>query len=357
MHIQLPYGKGRLEGEIDDQKLQGYLQCPLKNHVYESEATIVEQSLKQPIGSKTLAELAYGKRHIVIIASDHTRPLPSKIILPAMLSEIEKVSPQAQISILIATGCHRSTTAKELQAKFGDELMQRLTIHIHDSESDQMADLGILPSGAPCLINQLAVEADLLLAEGFIEPHFFAGYSGGRKSVLPGIAAKNCVLHNHCAALIDSPYSRAGLLKGNPIHLDMKVAARKANLAFIVNVVLDEQQKIIASFAGDAVMAHERGCAYAAKRCGLPPIMSDLVITSNNGYPLDQNLYQSVKGLSTAAETCCKSGVIIMACQCADGIGGDAFFNMFAQCETVQKLYDKILAVPAAQTVSDQWQA
>ncbi len=357
MLIQLPYGKGRLEGEIDDQKLQGCLQCSSKNCVYESEAAIVEQSLKQPIGSKTLAELAYGKRHIVIIASDHTRPVNSRIILPAMLSEIEKVSPQAQISILIATGCHRSTTAKELRNKFGDELMHRLTIHIHDSESDQMADLGLLPSGAPCLINQLAVDADLLLAEGFIEPHFFAGYSGGRKSVLPGIASKNCVLQNHCAAMINSMYSRAGQLKGNPIHLDMKAAARKANLAFIVNVVLDEQQRIIASFAGDAVMAHEKGCAYAAKRCGLPPIMSDLVITSNNGYPLDQNLYQSVKGLSTAAETCRKSGIIIMACQCADGIGGEAFFNMFEQCETVQKLYDKILSVPAAQTASDQWQA
>lgn len=357
MKIRLPYGKRNIVGEVENERVRAVLQCSVDSFGIKSEIEIVEDSLKEPIGTKSLAELAIGKRHIVIVASDHTRPVPSKIILPAMLKEIKKNNDNCQITVLIATGCHRATTYDELKKKFGSKLIKQLNVVIHDCELDEFVDLGILPSGAPCMINQLAIDADLLIAEGFIEPHFFAGYSGGRKSVLPGIASKRCVLENHCFELIDSPNSRCGVLKDNPIHMDMTAAARKAKLAFIVNVVLDENQKVIASFAGDVIAAHEKGCAFVEQRCSFKPIMSDIVIASNNGYPMDQNLYQSVKGLSTAAETCKKHGVLIMACQCADGIGGEAFYQMFAECESVEQLYQNIGSIPAKQTKRDQWQA
>jgi len=202
--LQFPYGKKHLKIDVEEKYLKGVLCSYLNEYVPEKgETELVREALEHPIGSVKLSELAKEKNKVVIIASDHTRPVPSRIIMPLMLEEIRKGNPDADITILIATGFHRLTSREELVSKFGEEIVEKEKIRVHDSTRDEdMVYLGKLPSGGDLLINRLAYEADLLCSEGFIEPHFFAGYSGGRKSVLPGVASRKRVLAKHCTRLI-----------------------------------------------------------------------------------------------------------------------------------------------------------
>lgn len=278
--------------------------------------------------------------------------------MPQLLAELRKGNPDIDITILIATGMHRPTTQEELVAKYGKEIAENEKFSIHVSRNDEdMVSIGTLPSGGECLINKLAANADLLVAEGFIEPHFFAGMSGGRKSVLPGIASKITVLANHCSEFIASPNARTGILKGNPIHEDMLYAAKAANLAFICNVVIDADKKVIAAFAGDREEAHYAGVDFEMKLAGVKPIPADIVITTNGGYPLDQNIYQSVKGMTAAEATCKEGGVIIDVSSCSDGHGGEDFYNNLKNATSLQKAMDEILARGRNETVFDQWEA
>jgi nickel-dependent lactate racemase len=199
--------------------------------------------------------------------------------------------------------------------------------------------------------------AELIVAEGFIEPHFFAGFSGGRKSVLPGIAGAETVLANHCAKFIANADARTGNLINNPIHKDMLFASEKVGLSFILNVALDADKNIIAAFAGHPDKAHQKGCDWVGKRGTVHKQIADIVITSNGGYPLDQNIYQSVKGM-TAAETCVREGgVIIMVASCEDGHGGEAFYRWFTEAKTPQEVTSKIAQIDQDKTLPDQWEA
>ncbi|MBQ9915488.1 MAG: nickel-dependent lactate racemase, partial [Clostridia bacterium] len=318
----------------------------------------VEEALKNPVGSAPLSQLAQGKKNIVIIASDHTRPVPSKVIMPAMLREIRKGNPDADITILIATGCHRGTTKDELIHKFGEEIVANENIYIHDcDEREKLVNLGTLPSGGECEINSIAAGADLLVAEGFIEPHFFAGYSGGRKSVLPGVAGRKTVLANHCSEFIAHPNARTGILKDNPIHEDMLWAAKAAGLAFIVNVVLNGEKEAIYAVAGDTEQAHKKGTEFLSGLCGAPKTPADVVISTNGGYPLDQNVYQAVKGMTAAEATVKEGGVIIMLASSSDGTGGDHFYHQLADSADIDKTMEGFLARGRNETLPDQWQS
>ena len=247
MRIALPYGHGEITAQIPDARILAVARNGLSQKQPSAPAdTLVAQALENPIGSPPLWELAKGKHKIVLLASDHTRPVPSKAIVPQMLAQIRRGNPEAEITILIATGCHRGTTREELIRKFGPEICRREHIVIHDCQQSPTVDLGVLPSGAPLRVNALAAQADLLVAEGFIEPHFFAGFSGGRKSVLPGVCSTQTVYANHSAALIDSPYAHSGSLEQNPIHRDMVEGARRAGLRFIVNAVINGARRFTA---------------------------------------------------------------------------------------------------------------
>lgn len=359
MAITLPYGNEQLPLPLSDERLSSVLVSQLEHyHPAQSPAQLVRNAIANPLGTLPLSELSRGKKRVTIIASDHTRPVPSKLLMPVLLEEIRKGNPQAQITILIATGCHRDTTRKELIAKFGEEIVTREHIVVHNCDDEEnMVSLGILPSGGQCRINRLACEADLLVAEGFIEPHFFAGYSGGRKSVLPGVAARETVLANHCAEFIDHPAARSGSLDQNPIHKDMMWAAEKAGLAFILNVVLNGNKEVIHAVAGDIHTAHRSGCQFLEGLCGVKAAPADIVITTNGGYPLDQNIYQAVKGM-TAAESCVNpGGVIIMLAKSNDGHGGEAFCKEMQSGNNMDVLMKNILGRPRNKTLPDQWQA
>jgi len=240
MLLEFPYGKGKLSLDLAEERINSILVSDVEEyHPKASEEEIVRDALAEPIASCNLRGLVKDKKSIVIISSDHTRPVPSHITMPILLEEIRKANPGIDITILVATGFHRASTEEELRDKYGDQIVDKEKIVVHDCKDDEnMVKLGILPSGGELVLNKLAIESDLLIAEGFIEPHFFAGFSGGRKSVLPGIASKDTVLANHCSEFIAHSKSRTGILEGNPLHLDMLYAAEKAGLEFILNVVL-----------------------------------------------------------------------------------------------------------------------
>lgn len=319
---------------------------------------IVREAMENPIDSPRLCELAKGKDDCVIIISDHTRPVPSKDILPNMIRELREGSPEIKITLLVSTGFHRPTTIEELRNKLGDELYEEFKdkIIVHDAhDPSRNVKVGSLPSGPDCIIDKVAMDTQLLISEGFIEPHFFAGFSGGRKSILPGVADAVTVMGNHCSKFIDSPYSRTGILDHNPMHEDMLAAARMAKLAYIVNVVIDEDKKTVAAFAGNFETAHRRGCDFIADYVCVKPAYADIVITTNGGYPLDQNAYQSPKGM-TAGEATAKDGaVIIMLASCSDGTGGDFFYHIIADEPDIETAYQKFLATPQEKTAPDQW--
>lgn len=359
--ILLPYGKTKLELNIPEERLAGVLESHAEEYkAPKSERELVRDALQNPIDSPRLRELVKGKKNIVMIASDHTRPVPSKVILPEIMAEIEEGNPDATLTILIATGFHRLTTREELISKFGEDMVNhpKIKFVVHDSaNNDDMVFLGILPSGGKLIINKVAAEADLLISEGFIEPHFFAGFSGGRKSVLPGIASRTTVLANHCSKFIADPHSRAGSLDENPLHKDMLWAAQTAKLQFICNVLLDADKKVIAAYAGHLDKAHRKGCEFMNELAGVKAIPADITITTNGGYPLDQNIYQSVKGMTAAEATCNPGGVIIIATSCSDGHGGDSFYHTFADEPDNEKIMANIMANDAEHTIPDQWES
>lgn len=356
--IQFPYGKETLSIDIPQERLSAVLTSEMHHYKPElSQEELVREALEHPIGTPKLSVMAEGKKKVVIIASDHTRPVPSKIIMPQMLAEIRKGNPDADITILISTGCHRETTKEELVNKFGPDIVAKEKIVIHDCDDPTQVSLGKLPSGGELIVDRLAVEADLLVAEGFIEPHFFAGFSGGRKSVLPGIASRKTVIYNHNAEFIASDRARTGIVDGNPIHIDMLYAARAAHLAFICNVVINSDKEVIYAVSGDVDQAHIAGREFLSSKCKVDAVMSDIVISTNGGYPLDQNIYQAVKGMTAAEATVKEGGVIIMLAKSNDGHGGAEFYKTFKEEKDLKRMMATFLATPKDQTRIDQWQS
>lgn len=354
--VKLPYGKEFIELEVDD-NVDILVSQAGEFKAEKSEEDLVREALSNPIGSEKLSDLVKGKEKITIITSDHTRPVPSHITMPILLEEIRSTNPEADITILIATGFHRPTTHEELVNKFGEEIVNNEKIIVHKSGVDEdMVELDRLPSGGRLLLNKHAINTDLLISEGFIEPHFFAGFSGGRKSVLPGVASEKTVLANHCSKFIASDYSRTGILDENPIHKDMAFAAEQARLAFILNVVIDAEKKIINAFAGDRVKAHARGCDFVRGLSTIEGVNADIAITSNGGYPLDQNVYQSVKSMTAAEAAAADDGIIIEVSRCNDGHGGESFYKTFKEAADPKDIEDRVLQIPMEETIADQWE-
>ena len=356
--LSFPYGKETLCIEIPEENFNAELISEMHHYTPAlSEEELVREALENPVGTPKLSVMAEGKKNVVVICSDHTRPVPSKIIIPQMLAEIRKGNPNADITLLVSTGLHRLTTQEELISKFGEEIVKAEKIHVHDCDNDEMINIGRLPSGGTMVINKIAIEADLVVAEGFIEPHFFAGFSGGRKSMFPGVCSRDTVAYNHNSEFIAHPKARTGILKGNPVHIDMLYAARTARLTFICNVIINSDKKIIHAVAGDLENAHLAGVDFLSERCKTKAVPSDIVISTNGGYPLDQNIYQAVKGMSAAEVTVKEGGVIIMLAKSNDGHGGEVFLKTFKEERDVNVLYKQFLETPKEKTIVDQWQS
>ena len=354
--IPIPYYTSTLALHVEEENLKAVLTAKMHGfHAEKSQEQLVLDALEHPVDSPRLRTLAEGKRKIVIVTSDHTRAVPSKITLPLLLKEIRSGNPDADITILIATGLHRPTTEEEQRRMFGDEIVDHEKIAINNAFApEQFVELCVLPSGAVFQVNRLAAECDLLVTEGFVEPHFFAGFSGGRKSILPGICSERTVNENHSYKAVSHPRSNSGMLKDNPIHADMLCAAKAVNVQFIFNVALDGEKKIVAAWAGDLEQAHEAGVAFIRQWSQCPVVTGDIVVTSNGGYPLDQNLYQSPKAMATAEACAGEDGVIIMCCSCCDGMGG-AHFGQLIQRGTPDEIDRYLSSIPPEKTIPEQW--
>lgn len=354
--IKIPYYKSTVDLHVDESNLKTVITAKIHTLKPEKpESEIIKKALASPIGTPRLSELAKGKRKVVIVTSDHTRAVPSKITLPLLLKEIYTGNPDADVTILIATGLHRKTTENEQRQMFGDEIVDHEKIVVNDAfAADDFMFMGQLPSGAGFYVNKVAVDCDLLVTEGFIEPHFFAGFSGGRKSILPGICSQETVNENHSYKAISSPYAKTGVLKHNPIHEDMVCAARMVNVQFILNVALNAEKKVIAAWAGDLEQAHMKGVDFIRKWSQCPSVSGDIVVTSNGGYPLDQNLYQSPKAVATAEACAGDDGIIVMFCSCVDGMGGTHFAKLI-QLGTPEEIDTYLSKIPAKQSIPEQW--
>lgn len=356
--IDVPYDRTKLHISLPEECVAGVLEGHQSEFKAEgTQEQLIERALDNPYSSPTLEELCQNKHDIVIISSDHTRPVPSKVTMPILLRRIHAAAPQARVRILVATGMHRPSTHKELVDKYGEEIVANEEIVMHvATDDDAMIHIGTLPSGGSCIINRIAAQADLLLAEGFIEPHFFAGFSGSRKSVLPGIASYKTIMYNHNGQFIHDSHSRAGVLAGNQVHEDMMAAAEMAGLRFILNVVLNGDHEVIGAFAGDIHDAHEAGCSFVRELAGVKAVPCDVAITTNGGYPLDQNIYQAVKGMTAAEATLDEGVVIISIAGCSDGHGGEGFYRNIAENDPAE--FEKSCITRAkSDTLADQWTA
>jgi nickel-dependent lactate racemase len=353
MKVRLSYGRQGLEADLPEQT-QVLLPRRLPALAQPEEA--VRQALRQPIGSPPLAELVQPTHTVAIVFSDITRPTPNHILLPAILGELAaKGVPQENVTLINATGMHRPNTREELTAMLGQEVVDRYRIVQHDArDKGQHAFLSKNERGAEIWVNGDYMGADVRILTGFVEPHIFAGYSGGGKAVLPGIAGAETIMSNHGGSMLAHPKATWGQAKGNPVFEEARQVALATQPAFIVNVTLNERKEVTGVFAGEMVEAHDAGIAFAEKAYLQPvPQRYEIVVATNMGYPADINLYQSVKGMSLAAQAVKEGGAIILATECADGLGQAHYAEMLAWRETPRELLDMILEPGFAEL--EQW--
>ncbi len=320
------------------------------------EAAAFREAVRQPIGRPPLREVVRASDRVAVVIPDHTRPLPRERLLPWLFAELAHV-PAKNFVIINGTGSHRANTPDELRQMVGDEIFGRYQIVNHDSRDPAtLAVAGRTADGRSVSMNRDYVEADRRIVLGFIEPHFMAGFSGGYKGVFPAVADLEAIKHYHRAAVIGDSKSTWGVLKRNPTQAQIRANGALVPVDFLLNVTQNRRREITGFFCGDVIAAHEAGCAFARQTAMVAcPKSFPIVVTSNSGFPLDQNLYQTVKGMSAAAQIVSDGGLIIAAAECGDGFPEHGSFKKFLfEHSSAQAMLDTINALPAP--VEDQWQ-
>ena len=338
--IELPYGNSHLKVRIPTRNIACILNARdaegLKN-----EREAITNSLRAPIESPALRDCVSKSDKVVVLVTDNTRPCPDDRLLPPILAELEAKVPRENITIIVAVGLHPPLDKHELVKKLGRDIVANYNVINHDV--NQTIYIGTTSRGTPVDINTRVIEADFRISTGFIEPHFFAGFSGGRKSIAPGVFSVRSAYKNHGYQMIEHPYVRAGILKGNPLHEDLVEQARMAKLNFIVNVLLNKRREITHVVAGEPVKAHERGCQIARKNVGVKVAHKvDITITTNSGAPLDLDLYQTCKGIDTGSQITRDGGIIITASACSAGVGPKEFRELHASVSSPKEVLRKI---------------
>jgi nickel-dependent lactate racemase len=313
-------------------------------------------ALREPVAGPPLRDLARSGHRVAVSVCDVTRPQPRAVMLRALLAELDGIVQPGDVTVLVATGTHRRSSPAELEAMFGADLVRQVVILDHDARDvASLVDLGSV-GDVPVRLNRRWVEADLRITTGFVEPHFFAGFSGGPKMVAPGLAGLDTVLALHDARRIGDPRATWGICEGNPVHDDIRAVAGLAPPHLALDVLLNARQEITHAFAGELFAMHA-----AAREVARATAMRrverrfDIVVTTNAGYPLDQNLYQSVKGISAAAEIVADGGLIVCAAECRDGLPDHGeYARLLADGSSIADVRRRIEA--AAVTIPDQWQ-
>ena len=356
MQVHLKYGEAGLDLEFPRTPGFAGVLYPQATDPLADAAGAVRAALATPIATPPLRELARGKRDAVIVISDITRPVPNRLLLPLIIAELELAGiPGTAVTILIATGIHRPNEGAELERLVGAEIAGRYRVVNHFSKNfDEMDLVGTIGEGVPAYVNRRYLQADLKILTGFIEPHMWAGFSGGRKSILPGISSVKTLEFMHGPEMVAHPQTRYGVLEGNPFHEAGLAIMARAGADFIVNVTLDTGKRVTGVFAGHPVQAHLDGVAFLSRHCVhklSEPL--DFVITTNAGAPLDCNLYQSAKGISGVAGAVREGGVILMATECLEGFGSEEYRAVFEHATTPAAFIDKLMKKEFF--LPDQW--
>jgi len=355
MRVHLEYGRTGLDVELPDRSVVRALCYQSVPSLTDPQAALLAV-LRQPTGSLPLARLAAGRRNACILICDVTRPVPNAMMLRAILQSLEAAGlAREHILILIATGLHRPNEGDELAEMVGPWIAENYRIENHRGQRlQEHTHLGTSPRGVPIWLDSRYVQADLKIATGLIEPHFMAGFSGGRKLICPGIAALETIKAWHSPAFLEHPRADSGILDGNPVHEENTWIARRAGCDFIVNAVLDAQRRPLKFVAGDLEQAFLEGCKFV-RRIVVDTVSEpvDIVVTSSAGYPLDTTFYQAVKGLGAALPIVKRGGTIILAASLSEGIGSPQFCSLFEQHATLNEFLQRI---QGDYFVMDQWQ-
>ena len=356
MKCSLAYGHGTLDIELPDRnvvKVLGYQAAePLADPVGE-----VRRLLRKPIDSEPLETIARGKESACIVISDITRPVPNKVILPPILATLEKAGvPRSGILILVGTGLHRASTSDEKLEMLGKDIVRNYRIEDHNARRrNEHEFLGETARGVPMWIDRRYLEAEVKILTGLIEPHFMAGWSGGRKAICPAITAAETISAWHKPRFLEHENAKFGVLDGNPVHAEQLEIARKVGCDFIVNVVIDCDREVLSVVAGDMEAAHLEGVAFARKFVvDTVPEPVDIVVTSGAGYPLDKTWYQSIKGAVAAIDILKEGGTIILAAACDEGLGSREFEQIAEKFDNIDAFMKAILADEFF--VVNQWQ-
>ncbi|SPF34154.1 nickel-dependent lactate racemase LarA [Candidatus Desulfosporosinus infrequens] len=354
MEVNLAYGKNGLKVNLPENSKviePTHLQPPEDDH------EVVLNALRSPIGTKPLREMVKSSDKVVIVISDITRPTPNHKLIPWILEELPHV-PLKNVTIINGTATHRDQTREEFVEMLGETVVETVrVINHHCHEKSELTHLGTSQFGCEVYLNKEYVDADFRIVTGFIEPHFFAGFSGGPKGIMPGIAGIETILTFHNAKMIGHPMATWGVLENNPLQEMTREVNTFCKPDFLLNVALNGQKEITSVFAGELVAAHATGCAYVKDHAMIKCDQRfDVVITTNSGYPLDQNLYQAVKGMNAAQMIVKQGGTIICASECIEGMPEHGnFVKILDMRDTPSELLEMINE-PSFQ-IFDQWEA
>ncbi len=354
MHISLAYGRGRLTVEvpthadvIEPRQLSG---------LPDEHAAFVE-AVRTPIGTAPLRDQVPAGATVAIVIADITRPSPSERLVPWILEELSHI-PRENVVIVNGTGSHRANTHAELVQMVGQDIVDTVRIVNHNAFDDStLRFMGTTSYGGDIWMNTDYLDADVRIVTGFIEPHFFAGFSGGPKGIIPGIAGIKTIMHLHNAQMIGDPRSTWAQLAGNPVQGEIREAVAMAPPHFMINVGINTRREITALWAGHYIEAHETGCRFVAEHATRPVDEPyDIVITTNSGYPLDQNLYQAVKGMSAAARIVREGGAIVAVAECCDGLPDHGNFKDLLKMRPTPEALLELIESPTFE-LYDQWEA
>lgn len=354
MKTHLQYGRTGLE--LDLTGINATVLQPKYLPGLGDEAAAFLAAVRQPIGTRPLRELIRADEKVAVVIPDGTRPLPSDRLLPWLFAELAHV-PARNFTILVGTGSHRANTHEELVAMLGERIVQEYRIVNHDAHDPAtLALAGQSPMGYPIHFARDYVEADRRIILGFIEPHFMAGFSGGYKAVMPGLAGIDAIMQYHGAAVIGDPRSTWGELEDNPTQRHVRAGGSLLPIDFCINVTLNTRREITRCFCGETMAAHRAGCEFSKATAMVAcPHDFPVVVTTNSGYPLDQNLYQSVKGMCAAARIVRPGGLILIAARCNDGFPEHGNFRtLLYESKSPRELLDRIMS--PGFSIFDQWQ-
>ena len=339
MNISLGFGKGKLDFAVDEKRVAGILQ-PNCVDIGLAGKDEVKRAIENPIGSARLKDIVKPGEKIVIITSDITRPMPSKLVIPEILEELMQANININdITIVLALGSHRKHTVDEMKYLVGDEVYSK--IKCIDSDINDCVHMGDTSYGTPVDIFRVVAEADRRICLGNIEYHYFAGYSGGAKAIMPGVSTRAAIQANHSKMVMED--AKAGEMNINPVRCDIDEVLKFVPVDFILNVVLDEHKSIMKAVAGHPIVAHREGCGFLDTLYKVKlQERADIVVVSPGGYPKDINLYQAQKALDNSKHAVRDGGIIILVASCKEGFGEEVFEKWINKAQTSKELIDEI---------------